>query len=195
MSQERNSIEYFGIQAGMPSSTYEAADYLSQHIDEFEDAISLNQVWDGLEQLTQPGANNLQKLDALHEIQDGLIFVNDLFYKVTGPSENPKKYGISLLPGVSAQFGNLGFSLYAFGQAGFMMQLSPTFESLLDVDIPQTLQNPLAVARAVVQLRAALAPAIIGPRKFSDKVNDFIIQLLDLISSIKKAAQIIVPPF
>lgn len=170
LRHERNSIEYFGIQAGMPSATYDAANYLSQHIDEFEEAISLNQIWDGLDQLTQPGASNAQKLQSLQEIQDGLVFVNDLFYEVTGPGDDPKVHGTSLLPGISGQFGNFGFSLYGFGQAGFIVQLSPTFESLLDINIPSTLANPVAVAKAIIQLRAALAPAIIGPEKFSDQV-------------------------
>lgn len=169
LGHKRYSLELLGIQAGMPAATYDAANYLSQHINEFEEAISLNQIWDGLDQLTQPGASNEQKLQALHDIQDGLVFVNDLFMEVTGPGDDPKTHGISLLPGISAQFGNFGFSLYGFGQAGFMVQLSPTFESLLDVDIPTTLDNPVATARAVIQLTAALAPAMIGPRKFSDK--------------------------
>jgi hypothetical protein len=169
LGHKRFSIELLGIQAGMPSATYDAANYLSQHIDEFNEAISLNQIWDGLDQLTQPGASNAQKLQALHEIQDGLVFVNDLFLEVTGPGDDPKIHGINLLPGISGQFGKFGFSLYGFGQAGFMVELSPTFESLLDIEIPSTLDNPIATARAIVQLTAALAPAVIGPRKFSDK--------------------------
>ena len=163
------SLEFLGLQAGMPSASYDAANYLSQHIPEFEEAISLNQIWDGLDHLTQPGASNEQKLQALHDIQSGLVFVNELFVRVTGTGDDPKTHGVSLLPGIRAQFGKFGFSLYGFGQAGFMVQLSPTFESLLDIDIPATLDDPAATARAVVQLTAALAPAMIGPRKFSDK--------------------------
>jgi len=169
LGHKRFSIEFLGIQTGMPFATYDAADYLSHHIDEFNEAISLNQIWDGLDKLTQPGASNEQKLQALHEIQDGLVFVNDLFLEVTGPGDDPKIHGINLLPGISGQFGNFGFSLYGFGQAGFMVELSPTFESLLDIEIPSTLDNPVATARAIIQLTAALAPAVIGPRKFSDK--------------------------
>lgn len=169
LGHKRFSIELLGIQAGMPSATYDAANYLSQHIDEFNEAISLNQIWDGLDQLTLPGASNAQKLQALHDIQDGLVFVNDLFLEVTGPGDDPKIHGINLLPGISAQVGNFGFSLYGFGQAGFMVELSPTFESLLDIEIPSTLDDPVATARSVIQLTAALAPAVIGPRKFSDK--------------------------
>jgi len=169
LGHKRFSIEFLGIQTGLPSATYDAANYLVQHIDEFEEAISLNQIWDGLEQLTQPGASHAQKLQALNDIQDGLVFVNDLFREVTGPGDDPKIHGISLLPGISGQFGNFGFSLYGFGQAGFMVQLSPTFESLLAIQIPSTLDNPMATARAVIQLTAALAPALVGPRKFSDK--------------------------
>ena len=50
-----------------------------------------------------------------------------------------------------------------------MVQLSPTFESLLAVEIPSNLDKPIATARAIVQLTAALAPALIGPREFSEK--------------------------
>lgn len=169
LGHKRNSFELFGIQAGMPSASYDAANYLSQHIDEFEQALSLNQIWDGLDLLIQPDATHSQKLQALHDIQDGMVFVNDLFVEVTGPAEAPKIHGISFMPGINAQFGNFGFSLYGFGQAGFKVQLSPTFESLLDIEIPETLDNPVATARAVLQLSTALAPAMTGPRKFSDK--------------------------
>jgi len=97
LGHKRFSIEFLGIQTGMPFATYDAADYLSHHIDEFNEAISLNQIWDGLDKLTQPGASNEQKLQALHEIQDGLVFVNDLFLEVTGPGDDPKIHGINLL--------------------------------------------------------------------------------------------------
>jgi len=169
LGQKRYSLEFFGIQAGMPSATYDAANYLSQHVSEFEEAISLNQIYDGLAQLTAPDASNAQKLQALHDIQDGLVFINDLFVEVTGPSNAPKTHGASLLSGIQAQFGHFGFSLYGSGQAGFVVQLSPTFEALMDVEIPSTLDNPLAVAQAVIQLTAALAPAVTGPREFSDQ--------------------------
>ena len=186
LGHKRFSIEFLGIQAGMPSATYDAANYLSQHIDEFEEAISLNQIWDGLDQLTQPGASNDQKLQAFHEIQDGMVFINDLFLEVTGPGDDPKIHGINLLPGISGQVGNFGFSLYGFGQAGFMVELSPTFESLLDIEIPSTLDNPVATARAIVQLTAALAPAVVGPRKFSDKAlpTAFYTSYFDIVGAV-----------
>ena len=186
LGHKRFSIEFLGIQAGMPSATYDAANYLSQHIDEFEEAISLNQIWDGLDQLTQPGASNDQKLQAFHEIQDGMVFINDLFLEVTGPGDDPKIHGINLLPGISGQVGNFGFSLYGFGQAGFMVELSPTFESLLEIEIPSTLDNPVATARAIVQLTAALAPAVVGPRKFSDKAlpTAFYTSYFDIVGAV-----------
>ncbi|MBN2011520.1 hypothetical protein JW960_19470 [candidate division KSB1 bacterium] len=169
LGQKRFSVEFVGVQASMPPSTYDAANYLSQHVSEFEEAISLNQIYDGLDALTASGATNQEKLDALHEIQSGLQFINDLFIEVTGPADDPKLHGIRLLPGISAQVGNFGFSLYGFGQAGFKVLLSPTFESLLEVDLPTTLDHPVQTAKAVLQLTAALAPAVIGPRKFSDQ--------------------------
>ncbi len=170
LATSRFSIELLGVQANMSTATYDAANYISQHIDEFEQAISLNQIWDGLDILKQSTSTNAQRLEALHDIQDGLVFVDDLFRNVTGPSDNPETHGISFLPKMSAQFGNLGFSLYGFGQAGFIFQLSPTFESLLDVQMPATLENPLETARAAIQLTTALAPALVGPRKFADNV-------------------------
>jgi len=170
LGHKRSSIEFFGIHTGMPFETYDAADYLVEHIDEFYEAASLNQVWDGLDQLTAAGATNPEKLDALHEIQDGLVFVDDLLVEVTGPADNPKTHGVNLQTGFSAQFGSWGFSLYGLGQAGFIMQLSPAFESLTEIDVPSTLSDRVAVARAIVQLTAALVPAITDNRKFSDSV-------------------------
>ncbi|RQV97366.1 type IX secretion system membrane protein PorP/SprF [bacterium] len=185
LGHARHSIEWFGLQAGMPSATYDAANYLGQHIDEFEEALSMNQIWDGLDLLTQVGATNAQRLQGLHDIQDGLVFVNDLFQKVTGPSDNPETHGINLMPSITGQFGHFGFSLYGFGQAGFKVIMSPTFESLLDIEIPSSLDNPVSVARSVVQLTAALAPALIGPRKFSDQVypSAFYVSYFDIVAA------------
>ncbi len=169
LGHERNSIEIFGMQTGMPATTFSAANYLSENIDEFVEAISLNQIWDGMDKLTQPGSTIEQKLDAIQEIQEGMVFINDLVIEVTGPGDAPKVHGISISPGISGQFGNFGFSLYGFGQAGFLVQLSPTFESLQEIEIPTNLSNKIETARAVIQLTAALAPAVIGPEKFSDE--------------------------
>jgi len=170
LRHKRFSIEFLGIQTSISASTFDAAHYISQNIDEFEEALSLNQIWDGLDILKNPFSSNEQRLEAIGDIKDGLIFVEDLFHEVTGPGDNPQTHGISVLPKISTQIGNFGFSLYGFGQAGFIFQLSPTFESLLEVELPSNLENPVETARAAIELTAALAPALIGPRKFSDKV-------------------------
>lgn len=192
LSYQRNSVEIFGIQAGLPPATYDAADYLSHHIAEFEEALSLNQIMDGLEQLTEKNATNAQKLDALNQIQDGLVFVDDLFREVTGPGDDPKVHGINIIPGINAQIGNWGFSLYGFGQAGFMVQLSPTFEALLDVEVPTTLSDPRATLRAAIELTEALVPAMTGPRKFSDQAfpTAFYVSYFDVIGAVGYGRQV-----
>lgn len=152
LGKKKTSFEVFTLQANMPPTTLDAAAFLADNMAEFEDAISLERIYDGVNAFFEPGATTTDRLNALTQIQDGMQFTIDLFEKVTGPPDAPEKHGISVLPGLSVQLGHWGFSLYGFGQASFMVLQSPTLDKLLDIDIPTDLSQPVKAAKSMFEL-------------------------------------------
>ena len=158
LSRRKFSIEALSVNLSLPPQTFEAANFLKDHISEFKEALSLNEVWDGINDFkAAQAAQNIQgELNALQRIQDGLRFPRDLLNKVIGPSDNPTTHGIRILPAIAFQVGNFGFSLYAISQSGFQMQQSPIVDALLAVHIPNDLNNPDEVTQAIFSLEAPL---------------------------------------
>ena len=192
LGRKQNQFEIFGLQASLPPDTYDAAFFLKDHLNEFTDAISLHQVYDGVNAFYAPNASVEQKLDALNQIQDGMQFTIDLVSQVIGDSQNPKKHGLSLLPAISFQYGNWGFSLYGFGHSGFVVQQSPTLEALLEIDIPDNLDNPVEAAKAVAQTMGVLATVLLGNETFSNEVFPiaYYLSYIDMVGALGYGYQI-----
>ena len=169
LGRHKKSFEVFGLSAGMPPGTYDAAWYLADNMDEFIEATSLTQVYDAAEAFFQ-AENNQQRLDCLHNIQDGMEFTLDLIEQVTGPYNSPRRHGVSVLPSINAQYGNWGFSLFGYGYSGFTVQLSPTLEALTNIEIPQNLDNPILMARSMAQLLATMSTVFISGEGFANEV-------------------------
>ncbi len=161
LAKKNKRFEVFGMQMSFPKSTWDAAWFLEDNMNEFIEAASLNQVWDGVNAFFAPGADLNAKWDAIGEIQNGMAFVVDLLNEVTGPPEAPTKHGFNVLPGIGAQIGNWGFSLYSYGQASFLVRQSPTLDALADVNIPDNLENPLQAAQSVLQMMGILGAGLI----------------------------------
>lgn len=159
LSRKKFNIEALSLNLSLPPQTYEAANFLKDHISEFKKALSLKEVWDGINDFKT--AQTVQgQLAALQRIQDGLKFPRDLLNKVVGPSDNPMTHGVRILPAFALQVGNFGFSLYGISQSGFQMQQSPIVDALLAVHIPNDLSNPDEVARAILSLEAPLQTVV-----------------------------------
>ena len=187
LGYERRMIEAFGLQANMPPETFEATSYLSTHMDEFEEAASLNAVWDGINAFFAPGVSWQERLDALNQIQDGMKFTLDTVEKVTGPSSDPETHGMGVLPSVCAQLGHWGFSLYGYGYSGFRVHMSPTLDSLAAVPIPETLEHPMLAVRSVAQMLGILGTTLLkGGETFENEVLPvaFYFAYMDLIGSV-----------
>ncbi len=161
LAKKSNRFEVFGMQMAFPKSTWDAAWFLEDNMNEFIEAASLNQIWDGVNAFFAPGADLNAKWDAIGEIQNGMEFVVDLLNEVTGPPEAPTKHGFNVLPGIGAQIGNWGFSLYGYGQASFLVRQSPTLDALADINIPENLENPLQAAQSVLQMMGILGAGLI----------------------------------
>ena len=163
LGRAKNSVNIFGIGTGMPPDTYDAAWYLEENMDEFMDAVSLNQVWDAVNQFFQKDASISERLNALNEIQDGIKFTLDLVEEVTGPAEDPYRHGVSVIPCINVQHGHWGFSLSGFAYTGFFVQLSPTLDRLTTIDIPDNLDNPVQAAKSLAMIMGTLATVLVGP--------------------------------
>ncbi len=186
LGNPQKRFDILGIGTSLPPNTYDAAWYLSDNMDEFLDATSLTQVYESAEAFF--AANTMEdRLNALHEIKDGMQFTLDLVEKVTGPAENPYRHGVSAIPSITAQYGNWGFSLFGFGYSGFAVQLSPTLESLIDIDIPENLDNPLESAKSITKVLGTLSTVFLG--KSQGFVNEvypiaFYMAYLDIVGSV-----------
>jgi len=187
LAQKENRIDVFSIQAAFPPSTWEAAWFLEDHMDEFTEAVSLNQIYDGVDAFFEKGITLQERWDALHQIQDGLAFVVNLMNEVTGPPEAPQRHGFSILPRFGAQFGNLGVSLYGYGQANFIVRQSSTLDALVDIDIPEDLDNPLSATKSILQIMSILGSGIIEDNQsFSQEILPvaFYLSYIDVIGTV-----------
>ncbi|MEO8398220.1 MAG: conjugal transfer protein TraF [Ignavibacteriaceae bacterium] len=155
LGNKKFSLEALSVQASLPPETFAAANYLNSNTDEFKQALSLKAVWEAVKEFK--AANNIQdQLLALQRIQDGLRFPRNLLDKVIGSSQSPITHGLKILPGISLQTQNFGFSLYAVGQSGFIVQQNPVVDLLLDIHIPNDLNNPQEVQNAINSLEGLL---------------------------------------
>jgi len=157
LAQPGRSFEVFGFMANLPPETYDAAFFLADHMAEFEEALSLNQVWDGVNAFFADGATLEDRFDALNAIQEGMVFTLDLVDEVIGDVENPQKHAIAMLPSAQMQWDQWGVSLYGYGHSVFMVQQSPTLDRLMEIDIPENMDNPVQAARAAAQIFGNLA--------------------------------------
>ncbi|MBN1779713.1 hypothetical protein JW948_01180 [bacterium] len=179
-------FQVFGLQASFPPSTFEAAWYLGDHMDEFMEAVSLNDIMDGVDAFLTPGATMQERWNALNQIQDGLIFVVDLMEDVTGPPDDPQMHGFNVLPGFGMQYGHWGFSLYGYGQAAFVVRQSPTLDALAAVDIPDNPDNPLKATASVLQVLGILGAGILQDnRTFGEEVFPvaFYLSYMDIVGT------------
>ncbi|HZW38046.1 MAG TPA: hypothetical protein VFF33_01975 [Ignavibacteriaceae bacterium] len=140
LNRKRTSFEVLGIQASLPPNTYNAAHYIQNNRTEFEQAFSLQEVWAGIADF-QAAQDINQQLTAVKRIQAGLKFPYELSTKVIGNSRDPEIHGVRVIPSISAQIDNFGFSLYGVGQSGFRVQQSPVIEALLNVELPDYVNN------------------------------------------------------
>jgi hypothetical protein len=157
LSRSRFTIDAISVGVSMPPETYDAANYLSDHIEEFESALSLKELWAGVSEFNNAQTMNDQLL-AIKKIQDGIRFPRELMKNVIGSSENPTLHGARTIPAVSLQVGNFGFTLYGLAQSAFIVEQNPLMDALLAVKIPDDLNNAEEVLTAVATLEGLLQP-------------------------------------
>jgi hypothetical protein len=157
LSRSRFTIDALSLSLSMPPKTYDAANFLSGHLNEFENALSLKELWEGVNEYNN-ASTFAEQLNALRKIQNGVKFPKELLSNVIGTADNPLVHGIRTIPAVSVQVGNFGFSLYGVGQSAFMVQQSSLMDAIVSLDIPEDMSNPEDVQRAVLALQGLLQP-------------------------------------
>jgi hypothetical protein len=187
LSRTKYNIEGFSLNLSMPPQTYEAANFLKDHISEFKKALSLKEIWNGVEDLkTAQNAQDIQgMLNALQRIQDGLRFPHDLLNKVAGSSSEPMTHGVRIIPAIAVQMGNFGFSLYGISQSGFQMQQSPIIDALLAVHIPKDVNNQEEITQAILSLEGPLQTVIDVMGNVSPEVFPIVyaVSFLDIVGA------------
>ncbi|MGE5436789.1 MAG: hypothetical protein ACM3O3_06140 [Syntrophothermus sp.] len=162
LKRGRTSFEVIGIQASLPPKTYDAANYIQSHRREFEEAYSLQEVWLGLQEFNNAQTWQ-QQIAAIKRMQEGLKVPYELSRDIIGSSDNPNIHGIRVIPSISGQINNFGFSIYGIGQSAFMVQLSPITEAALAVNLPENTDNldinSPEVQNAIIQLYNVLQVA------------------------------------
>ncbi|RPI71886.1 MAG: hypothetical protein EHM47_09305, partial [Ignavibacteriales bacterium] len=164
LSRKRFMLDAVSLSLSLPPETYDAANYLNDHFSEFKEAVSLKEVWAGIEEFKN-AADITQQLTALRKVQDGLKFPRDLFQQIIGTPENPLTHGIRTIPSIAVQYDNFGFTLYGVAQSAFQVEQSPVLDALLDVPLPDDLNDPQQVANAMLALEGVLQPIF--------ELNDF----------------------
>lgn len=162
LSRKRFSIDAVSVNVSLPPKTYEAANYLVDHLDEFKNAVSLKEVWAGIDDFNNAAkAGNInQELDALKRIQNGMRFPKEILDKVVGSTDNPVTHGIRIIPAFSLQINNFGFTLYSIAQSAFEVEQSPAIDALLAIQLPDDLNDPQQVLNAILSMQGILQPII-----------------------------------
>jgi hypothetical protein len=182
LSRSRFSVEGISINLSLPPATFDAANFIDAHIGEFKDALSLKEVWAGIEDFNNSTDIN-QQLSSVKRIQNGLQFPRDLFEQVIGKPDNPTTHGVQTIPSFGLQIGNFGLSLYGIGCSTVHIIQSPVIDALLNVKIPDAFNDPQQVADAVLSLQGILQPIADGA-SFNDALPfAYSVSYVDLVGA------------
>ncbi len=155
LARKRFALEVPSVQASLPAETYDALLFLQENTNEFEQAFFLSDLRRGIGQFND-ALTDAERLRALLVVHQGLQFPRGLLDQVIGPSTKPKTHGVLVIPSITGQFGHWGVSIHANLQSGFQVIQSATFEALSSIDVPTTLDDQVAITRALTQLAAVL---------------------------------------
>lgn len=166
LAHERFALEVPSIQASLPTETYRAMLFLEDNKSEFEEALFLSQLHQGINEFNA-ATTNPERILALQNIEAGMRFPRGLLDKVIGTSKNPTTHGVLAIPSVAAQVGRWGFSIHANLQSGFKIIQSATLEALADIEIPSDIHDEAAIERAVTKLAEIIRTVTLPQGGFS----------------------------
>ncbi len=135
LSRKKNTLDILNVSVSMPSTTFEAANFVRNNQSQLKDGYFLQQVYDSYIDFaaaqTYDDYNN-----ALKKLKSALEFPTQLSDKVIGDYNDPDVHGVRIIPNISGQFGNFGFSLSGTGQAGFIGIPTNAMIQLRNMQIP-----------------------------------------------------------
>ena len=185
LASPRTAVDLLNIQAGIPGQTLTAVDFLKTNSIQFQQGLFLKEIQGGLEDFSNATTSE-QYLAAIHRMNGGLKFIDDLFSSVSGGQENPITHGLRIVPMVQAQLGNFGVSVFATAQTGFQVASGQSLQDLKGFRIPENLSDVAAVRNAVQSLLLAVG-ALFDPS--GDVAADalpsiFAVSYVDIIGSV-----------
>jgi hypothetical protein len=140
LAHRRVSYDVIGVQASLPSTTFDAISFLSDGntVRELRTGDFLKRIRRGFDQFLN-GNGAAEQSAGISLMNSGLKFVNEMQDRVIGPADDPKLQGISVIPNIQVQVDNWGFSLYGILQSGFQSYPTEALSQLYSMRIPENL--------------------------------------------------------
>ncbi len=137
LSRKRVSFDLFSVQIGIPKSSIDAVTYVNDNSSELSDGNYFRQLESAYNEYEN--APNLDdKLIAIDKINTALEFPREFAENILGTNNNPKNHSITLLPSLSFQIQNFGFTYHASMAIGFEASPGETIEKALNLRLPTT---------------------------------------------------------
>ncbi len=136
LGDKKKTFDIFGVSASLPPKSFSAAQFLSSNVNNFIKGDFIKQFEQGLTDYI--AANNESEINAaIHEMNQSLQFVHDLYSKVIIDPNDPEVHGLNVVPDINVQYDNFGFSLYGDAQIGFLMIPTETSNALNQLYLPE----------------------------------------------------------
>lgn len=180
LSRKKNTFDVLNLSASMPATTFEAANFVRNNQAQLRDGYFLQQVYDSYNDFrvaqTYDDYNN-----ALKKLKDALDFPTRLSDQVIGDYNDPDVHGVRIIPTISGQFGNFGFSVHGTGQAGFIGLPTEAMIQLRNLQIPndaseittEFLLNLAAIAAEIIDNSNNISTSVL-PQMFAMSYADIV---------------------
>lgn len=137
LSRKRVSFDLFSIQVGIPKSSIDAVGYINDNSSELSNGNYFRQLESAYNEY-ENAASFDDKLTAINKINSALEFPREFAENILGSNNNPKNHNITILPSLSFQIQNFGFSYHALMAIGFEASPGETIEKALNLRLPTT---------------------------------------------------------
>lgn len=186
LSRQRNAIELLSLQASFPKATFDAASFLKNNRTEFKQGHFLKLLAEGFNNYYSAQTEE-QQIAAIKKINEALAFPNQLLDHIVGDVDAPQTHGLNMIPGLQAQIGNWGFSLYGNAQVGFQVEPGETVAKLLALKFPENTEDlTIDLMRELANIVGSLFDES-GNISPSALPQSFAVSYIDVIGAIGRA--------
>ena len=139
LGNKKTTFDIFGVTASLPPKSFTAAEFLSSNVHNFTKGDFIKEFENGFnDYVAAIQTNNQNQINSsIHEMNQSLQFIRDLYSKVIIDPNNPEVHGLNVVPDINIQYDNFGFSLYGDAQIGFIMVPTETSNALSQLYLPE----------------------------------------------------------